>query len=113
MPENPLNTSGRVVLDGSGSGRVTLTPNVGQRWTIRTASVRVAPSVNIPQCRLYIGGDATDDAFIDGTYTGNLNSTDSLAAYPVSAGVKVIAVWSGGDPGAAATLSLWGTVDTP
>jgi hypothetical protein len=113
VSEYPFTQSGRVVLDGSGNGRVTLTPQVGQRWTVAIASVLVQPALtNIPQCSLYVGGDATPDAFIDGTYTGNLNSTDALSAHPVSSGVKVIAVWLGGDAGDTATLTLRGTQST-
>lgn len=112
MSEYPLYTSGNVKLDGTGAGTVVLSPKVGQEWRLTLASVLVSTHVAEPQCSIYIGGAATPDAFVDGTFTGSLNSTDAVASHPVTPGQKVIAVWSGGDAGATATLTLRGTVVT-
>lgn len=113
MPSTvPLLTSGNVKLNNSGAGTVALGPNVGQRWDLSLASITTSTSTNIPQCSIFIGGAPTPDAFVDGTYTGNLNSSDAVSSYPVTPGQKVYAVWSGGDVGAIAQLVLRGTVTT-
>lgn len=112
MNSSPLNRAGSVNLDGSGNGAVTLSPNVGQTWRLTVASVVTSTSVLIPKCSIFMGGAATQDFFVDGTYTGNLNSTDAVSGLPLTHGQKIIALWTGGDPGAVATLSIIGTVET-
>lgn len=114
MATNPLNTSARVILDASGNGTVKLGPSVrGQILHVMVASVSTSTAVLIPQCSIFIGATATPDNFVDGTYTGNLNSTDRTAALPITAGNYLFAAWTGGDVGAVATLSVIGTVDSP
>lgn len=113
MPQYPLNVSGSVTLNGSGSGTVSLGPNVGQRWSNITASIQVSqPVTNEPMCSLYMGAAATSDNLIDGTYTGSLNSSTNTSNRPLTAGQKIFAVWSGGDAGSRATLTLTGTLET-
>lgn len=105
----PINLANSVVLNASGGGTAKLGPNIGQRWNILTASVLVpTPNVLVPPCNIYIGGAPISDFFIDGTYTGNLDSTSRTAGYILSAGDFIFAVWTGGDVGAKATLSIYG-----
>jgi hypothetical protein len=113
MPASPLNTSGQTRLDGAGNGTVRLGPNVGQRWTLLTAAIFIAGTiVSSPQCKIFMGGSATPDCLVDGTNTGELNSTTNVANFPLTAGQSIFAVWTGGDVGAIATLSIIGTVET-
>lgn len=110
---NSLNTSGSVILDGAGHGVVKLGPAVpGVTWRISTAAVKTNSATNIPTCSLFMGAAATDDNFVDGTYTGNQDSTTN-ATLPLTQGQYIFAVWVGGDVGAQATLSLIGQVDSP
>jgi hypothetical protein len=104
----PLNTFGSVVLDGSGNGIVTLGPRIGQRWNVLTAAVSIPNAVKIPQANIYIGGSASPGNLVDGTFTGNLDSTSKTANYQIPQQESIIAQWIGGDPGATATLSITG-----
>lgn len=107
-----LNTAGNTTLDANGNGIVQLGPIVGQRWTVSVASVFIPNAVLIPTCAVYIGGAPIQANFIDGTYTGNFDSTDRTAGLPFTNGQSIWGVWSGGDVGAVATLSLIGTLET-
>lgn len=112
--EYPLNTSGNCTLDGSGNGRVQLGPDgPGVQWKLTLAAVRVNSAVLEPECRVYIGAQPLDDFFVDGTFTGSMDSTGNVANFPITQGQKVWAVWIGGDPGAIATLSVLGTAVSP
>lgn len=105
----PLNTSTSVTLNGSGAGTASLGPRIGQRWRQVVASVSIPqPVTNEPLCSLYMGGAAIPANFVDGTYTGSLDSSDAGSMFVLTPGQSVFAVWSGGDPGAIATLSLTG-----
>lgn len=112
MTEQPLNLAGQVKLNGAGNGTVSLGPNVGQRWTISVASILIPNPTLFPRCELYMGALATPEFFVDGTYTGNLNASDAVAGMKLSNGQKIFAVWTGGDPGATATLSIIGIQET-
>ena len=110
----PLNQSGTVILDGSGNGTVQLTPDgPAEHWQVATASVKASTNTSEASCRVYIGPQATDPYFVDGTLSGSTgDSTDRTGGYDVArAGPypSVWAVWSGGDTGATATLVLAGT----
>lgn len=113
---NPLNEAANVTLDGSGNGTVSMGPVTGERWKLTNAGVRTNtssnPAANVPQCRIYIGGAPIDSFFIDGTFTGNLNSTSRVSGIPVGNGQRIWAVWQGGDPGSVATLSIIGTSES-
>ena len=112
----PLNDARNVTLDGSGNGQVSFGPILGQEWTVTNAGVqtstRANPAASVPQCSIYIGGAPVAQFFIDGTNTGSLDSTDRTSSFPFTQGSKIWAVWTGGDPGSVATLSIVGTVKT-
>jgi hypothetical protein len=112
MNSYPLTTNASVTLGGSGNGTVSLGPQVGQRWRLRTASILIPNAILIPQCKIYMGGAALDPFFIDGTYTGALASTSNVNGRPLTNGQRIFAVWTGGNPGAVATLTIAGTVET-
>lgn len=109
MAEQPLNVGTTVVLDASGNGRATLSPSFGPAlWHVRSVAVRTSQpgAGSIPQCALY---RATEDAngYIDTTYDGSADATD--VAFDLAQGTEIIAVWTGGNPGDTATLSVYGT----
>jgi len=112
----PLDDARNVILNGSGNGQVSLGPILGQKWTVTNAGVqtstRTNPNAAVPECSIYIGGAPIAQFFIDGTNTGSLDSTDRTASFPFSQGNKIWAVWTGGDPGSTATLSIVGTIET-
>lgn len=114
MPRLPLSEYASVTLDGSGNGTARVGPTApGETWYPSVASVRVSTATLSPTCRIYAGSAATEDNFVDGTYTGNLNSTSNVDGQVLRLGQKVFAVWEGGDPGAQATVTVTGTKDIP
>jgi hypothetical protein len=105
----PLNLGTDVQLDGSGNGRAHLGPTYGPpTWHVQTISVRTSQpgQGKIPQCALYRGTEDSN-GYIDLTYDGSADSTD--VNFDITQGVEIIAVWTGGNPGNVATLSVYGT----
>jgi hypothetical protein len=104
----PLNLEATATLDGSGNGTAQIGPRIGQRWNVTNAAVFIPNAVKVPQASWYVGGAPIAPNFVDGTFTGNLDATGRIANFTVTSGDYVFAVWTGGDPGAVATLSLLG-----
>jgi hypothetical protein len=105
----PLNMGVTTILNGAGNGRLTLGPTFGpSTWHVQTISVRTSQpgAGDIPQCATYRG---TEDAngYIDTTYDGSADATD--VNFDLTQGTEIIAVWTGGNPGDVATLSVYGT----
>lgn len=115
MQTVPLNESQPVKLDGSGNGTVKLGPRShGETWHPEVASVKVSTATAEAACKIYLGHTATDDNFLDGTFSGSSgDSTDRVSGNPLWLGNYIFAVWSGGDAGATATLSVIGTREIP
>lgn len=120
MTSVALNATASVTLDSSGGGTAKVGPaSAGETWQPQVASVVVSPVppaatvANSPVCKVYVGADVGDTTFIDGTWTGEQDSTDNVRASSIRQGQYVFAVWTGGDPGAGATLIVTGTKDVP
>jgi hypothetical protein len=115
MQTVPLSESAPVTLDGSGNGTASLGPSShGEVWTAATVSVQVSPPVtNEASCLIYLGHTATQENFVDGTFSGSSGDSTDKAAFPIRLGTMIFAVWSGGDPGAVAYLNVNGTRDIP
>jgi hypothetical protein len=109
MRQLPLNVKAYTILDGNGNGTASTGPlSPGEQWTGVTASVSVATNTSEATCRIYAGAAATPGYFADGTTWGSTgDSTSNIPA--VKVGGNVWAVWTGGDPGAKATLAVTGT----
>jgi hypothetical protein len=108
MPNVPLNDFGSATVNASGAAIVSIGPNIGQRWVVTAAAVSTSTAVKVPQCNIYIGGSPVPANLVDGTFTGNLDSTSKTAGFIITSGQSIIAVWSGADVGALATLSIIG-----
>ncbi len=114
MTEVALSVYASVTLSASGGGTVKVGPPAhGVLWRPAVASVRVSSATLSPTCKLYVGPAATDGYFVDGTYTGNQNSTDAVKGQVLELGSYVWAVWTGGDVGAEATLTVGGVKEIP
>jgi hypothetical protein len=73
-------------------------------------SVSATSNTKEAACSIYVGASATAPYFIDATYAGSSgDSTDRGAAKTVRVGQYVWAVWTGGDAGATATVTVNGT----
>lgn len=98
-----------VLLGATGGGTVTIGPKrVGQTWRVRSAGVQVATNTLEPTAKLYLGG-ASPSNFLGGSYTGS-NDSDNQLDVLLFRGQVLTCVWSGGDVGARATLSLYGEI---
>ena len=110
----PLSVSVSVVLNGSGGGQVQSGPALpGVAWNPSSVAVLVQPvsTTVVSQFLLYLGPPQAAN-FQGGTYTGD-NNSDDLALPPMYAGQVLTGVWTGGNPGATATMTLTGTQDIP
>jgi hypothetical protein len=107
----PLSESVYVTLDSSGNGTVTIGPtNPYQKWNVSAVNVNVDKQTDTPQFQLYQGNGPNVNG-LGGTYNGNQNSTSvDVVLYP---GQKLCGVWTGGTPGAIATMTLNGTMEVP
>lgn len=97
--------SASTTLDAAGSGSVRIAPN-GRDWAIRYLTVRTSTNVleaNASLYENYIGADY----LIDATFTGSSGDTTDTVI-PVLDGYAVVVEWTGGDPGAVATVTYTG-----
>lgn len=108
----PINQAANATLDGTGAGTAYLGPAPGKVWRLTIAAVQTNTAVKVPTCIIYMGAAATSNNLIDGTFTGNLDTSDAVTAYDLSNGNYLWAVWSGGDPGSIGTVSIYGFEDT-
>lgn len=109
----PLSVSARVTLNGSGNGSVSLGPLVpGVSWQPVSVAVRVNPTSNTVVSEFFLyNGIAVDSNFLGGSYTGDNNSAGlAITLWP---GQILTGVWTGGNPGATATMTLYGTQTVP
>jgi hypothetical protein len=108
----PLNKSVDIILGGTGGGTARIGPSFGPPvWHVTNSQVRTSSpgQGNIPLCTLY-RGTQDSNGYIDTTYDGSADSCD--IPYDLVQGSQAIAVWSGGNPGDVATLTLIGTTET-
>ena len=107
----------QVTLNGSGAGTARLGPTGhGVVWTLGNISVKTvqAVSTGVCECNTYVGDDASQTNFVQGTFSGDTgDSTDAASGVQVRLGKYVWAVWSGGVPGDIATLTITGTMEIP
>ena len=111
MTSGTLYETGQVILDGSGNGTVRVGPlSAREVWNAANASVKVATNALEARCSIYVGNAATSQYFRDTTLTGSTgDSTGKVDSAPIKVGSYIWAVWTGGDPGQQATLTVTGT----
>ena len=110
IQEAQLDAIGTVTLDASGNGSVVLRPgNAHESWTITSTVVRqLTTVVKIPVCQTFVGSSGVlGGQAVDTTYTGNNDSSDTLIE--VNEGSFLTVVWTGGDVGSQASVSVRGT----
>lgn len=96
-------TSG--TADASGTATVDLgTLDTQTRWVL-THMVAACTSAAASTMRLYFGS-VGPAGLRDGTSAGNFDVADWSPGLFVPEGTRLLAVWSGADPGALATLTL-------
>lgn len=100
-----------VVLDGSGKGTAKAGPlSARETWQPEVASVSASTNAAEAQCRIYSGDAPIPANYVDGTLSGSTgDSTGHVAGNQLRKGSYIWAVWTGGDPGAVATLKVTGS----
>jgi hypothetical protein len=101
-----LRDSRSVTLDGSGNGAVTFGPS-RTAWLIERMSVRVSSNTDEPQANVY-RGEPNPATQISGTYSGSNDTDSQVSDNPLFPGEYYTCQWTGGDPGATATISFSG-----
>lgn len=104
-----LDTSAQVTLDGTGAGTASIGPEAAERWEQLSVYVSVATAVNEAQATLYLGSGLSPGEALAQTATGSSGDTWSGSGQVVQLGQKLTVRWTGGDPGAVATMSVYGT----
>lgn len=105
-----LAESASVTLNASGNGSVRLRPgNFRTRWSVQSVKVGVSTNVAEPVANLTLG--SVTGAPLGSTYTGS-NDTCSDLRVELTPGQGIWCTWTGGDPGALATATVYGTTDT-
>jgi len=112
-----LTRTASITLNGSGAGTVQAGPATpGEIWSPTQVSVSCSATVTTGtcQCSIYAGAGPSQGTFVDGTFSGDTgDTTDAIGGRQVNPGQSVFAVWSGGVPGATATMVLAGTRTVP
>lgn len=107
-----LNTSARVTLGPDGSGRLELGPGSGPPYWNVTKMVVLTDrpgEAPVPQCSVYLDSEDAN-GLLDSTYDGSKDATE--VDIDVQRGQHLIAVWTGGQAGDTATLSVSGWRET-
>lgn len=108
-----LRESNSVTLDGSGNGTAKVGPlTARETWnpSIAHVSANIGKVTNEAACQVYVGDTVNPNNFRDGTLSGSSgDSTGRINADIIETGHYVYAVWTGGDPGVQATLTVTGT----
>lgn len=101
-----LDQVANTVLDANGNGQVTLSPSSSRTvWNVSTIAVSGSSVNSIPSANAYLGS-----LQLGGTWSGT-NDADNVGVM-VWPGQSIVVKWSGGDPGAAASAYVYGTVTT-
>lgn len=111
-----LNENADTALDGAGNGTLRMRPfGGGETWLPAAVSVKCSTNATEAQCKVYVGPTATDPYFLDSTLSGSTgDSTDRVKGLQVDThGSYLWAVWTGGDPGAIATMTVTGHREVP
>jgi hypothetical protein len=109
-----LSVVASVVLDGSGNGTVQVGPRgTNEVWQPQSAAVSAATNTSEAQCRIYAGNTISAGSLVDGTTFGSSGDSTTNFASQVWLGQSIWAQWTGGDPGATATLVVTGTRQVP
>jgi hypothetical protein len=116
---SPLYENNQVTLDVNGNGQCGVTPygtrNGGLTWDVTAVSVLVSDDTIEAQASAYLSygiQDTDPQDFLGQTATGSSGDTCGIGQ-TIRPGDWITVVWSGGVPGAIATMRITGTVNPP
>jgi hypothetical protein len=110
-----LTKTAKVTLDGSGNGTAQIGPaSAGEVWYPDVVSVSAATNVAEASCKIFAGPLIAPFTFVDGTLSGSTgDSTGKISGKVIRPGLVIFAQWAGGDPGAVATMNIYGNRAVP
>lgn len=104
-----LDKSFTATFDSGGVARIRATPDRARdTWRVSRYQVRTDSSAGT-QCTVFLGSDRSG-AEVDFTRTGNGDTSEQLHPLVVDFGQPLFFIWSGGDVGAIAHVSILGEV---
>lgn len=108
-----LKATNTAVFNAAGNATVVVKPDVGQYWfpTFMTVST-LSQVVPFASAVVYSGGPGlyTPSTYVDDTLFGYQDSSSIIAGTMTQFGEQYTAVFSGGNPGDVATLTVFGVV---
>jgi hypothetical protein len=107
MRSVPLDESASGVFDTVGTAVVQIGPSRRQVWHTSNVAV-VTDSALSTAARVYRGSVAPGN-YLAGTHSGN--GDNAPLEVTLTPGALLTVVWSGGTPGARATVSLYGSME--
>ena len=107
----PLQQFANVTLDTNGNGTAQLGPSrVREHWQAVAVYVETTtPIVNESKCELYVGATPIPSQQFSTTGSGSSGDTCAMGSMDIQTGQYIICQWIGGDPGAIATMTVFGT----
>lgn len=109
--EQRLQDTKRVTLNGTGTGTVSFGPGrPNEKWTVTRIGVQVSSAVLEAQAKIYRGTVGVG-SFISGSVSGSTGDTDDSLNETLWSGETLSVQWTGGDAGAVATVTYWGTIN--
>jgi len=110
MATGSLVTAVAVTLNGSGNGTASIGPLTAREvWTLTSVACSVSTHVSEATFAVYVGDRVYPGGLRDQSFSGSSGDSTDRITDPIRSGWKVWGVWTGGDPGATATMSLTGT----
>jgi hypothetical protein len=113
MTTFPLLATATTVLS-SGAGTASIGPvSPRESWSVSTVGVQCSTNDNESICSIYVGPSGTTSYLLGNTNWGSTGDSDTGITQVLTVGQQITAVWSGGDSGATAYLSVIGTKTIP
>jgi hypothetical protein len=110
-------TYGATIGAGGGTGQAQLGPaSPGESWAPTRVSVSCSADVTTGTCEasIYAGPTTDQGYFVDGTFSGDTgDQSDGITGQVLHPGEFVTVVWTGGVPGATATMQIQGSRTVP
>lgn len=106
-----LDETAVVTLAAGGNGTAKVGPiSAREVWSPQNVHVSASSATNEAMCSIYVGDQPIKSNFRDSTFSGSSgDASDRVNADTVRVGAWVWAVWTGGDVGAAATMTVTGS----
>jgi len=112
MPRVPLREFVVITLDGSGNGTAKVGPRSAREvWYPDNVAISVTGFTIQAAATVYMGPDTTQSSFRDTSTFGSGDSTGACNADSVKVGMYIWAVWTAGDAGKQAVLTVTGLKD--